>query len=56
MHERTKELIKQLVAELEMETIPALKASDTINAMELVDEFKAIQKDLKELYTRLNKA
>ena len=56
MYDKTKDLIKQLVAELEFETIPALKASGTITGMELVDEFKAIQKDLKELYTRLNKA
>lgn len=56
MYDKTKDLIKQLVAELEFETIPALKASGTITGMKLVDEFEAIKKDLKELYTRLKNA
>ena len=37
MYYKTKDLSKQLVDELEFETIPALKASGTITGMELVD-------------------
>lgn len=62
MHERTKELIKQLAAELEFVTIPALyrdidlygnigserRRNDYITA-------KDVQKELKELYKILSK-
>ena len=57
MHEKAKELIKQLAAELEFETIPALYHEASLvyddEAERKIKEYEAakdIQSELKELY------
>ena len=58
MHERAKELIKQLAAELEFETIPALNPKrcyyldDTTHRN--YEAAKTLQHDLKALYEILS--
>lgn len=55
MHKRAKELIKQLAAELEFETIPALKQNGCLYyGTPLSDTAEAIRKDLTILYKRLS--